>query len=240
MNWKQITIKFHKWLALIIGIQVFLWILGGLVMSWIPIQEVRGEHNVRHQEAPALDPDAAYLSPSSILAKHDEGEVLTLTMRPFLDTIVYESRDDDDAYRLFDAYTGASLSPVSENQAVEVARRDFAVDASISSTVLLEERTNEYRGPLPVWQITFADEEETHLFVSPSRGRIVARRNATWRLFDFFWMLHIMDYDEREDFNHPLLILSSIAALIVAISGIVLIFYRFRRRDFKWILPKRK
>ena len=36
--------KLHRWFAVIVGIQVLLWILGGVVMSIIPIEQVRGQH----------------------------------------------------------------------------------------------------------------------------------------------------------------------------------------------------
>jgi hypothetical protein len=36
-------------------------------------------------------------------------------------------------------------------------------------------------------------------------------------------MLHIMDYRERTDFNHPLLVWASALALLVALSGLNLI-----------------
>ena len=79
----------------------------------------------------------------------------------------------------------------------------------------------------------FDDERDTRLFVSPHTGRLVARRNDVWRLYDFFWMLHIMDYRERTDFNHPLLITASVIALIVSMSGFLLLFYRVRRADLR-------
>ena len=47
------TIRVHKWLALIVGIQIILWVTGGVVMSVIPIETVRGEHNI----AEVIHPD---------------------------------------------------------------------------------------------------------------------------------------------------------------------------------------
>jgi hypothetical protein len=35
-------------------------------------------------------------------------------------------------------------------------------------------------------------------------------------------MLHIMDFDTRDDFSHPLLQLAAAAGLIIALSGVVL------------------
>ncbi len=100
---------------------------------------------------------------------------------------------------------------------------------------MLEQGNSEYRGPLPVWRVVMGDDEDTRIYVSPLTGDVIARRNATWRLYDFFWMLHIMDYENRTDFNNPLVIFASILALVATISGIWLIFYRFARRDFRWL-----
>ena len=44
------------------------------------------------------------------------------------------------------------------------------------------------------------------------------------------WMLHIMDYDERQDAHHPLLIGAQITGLTFALTGAWLLFYSFRRR----------
>ena len=48
----------HKWITLIIGIQVVLWIAGGVVMSWFDIDKVRGAHNVREREPVLLASDS--------------------------------------------------------------------------------------------------------------------------------------------------------------------------------------
>ncbi|MFT6661534.1 MAG: exosortase/archaeosortase [Maricaulis maris] len=58
---------------------------------------------------------------------------------------------------------------------------------------------------------------------------VTARRNDTWRVFDFFWMLHIMDYEERENFNNPLLITASVFALVTVLAGLLLLVLRLQR-----------
>jgi hypothetical protein len=60
------------------------------------------------------------------------------------------------------------------------------------------------------------------LYVSAERGRVEARRNRTWRWFDWLWMLHIMDYDARSDFNHLLLQAASVLGLVTVASGFAL------------------
>ena len=64
-----------------------------------------------------------------------------------------------------------------------------------------------------------------------SAGELLARRTDRWRIFDFLWMLHIMDFDTRDDFNHPLLQLAAVLGLIIALSGVV--FWAMTTRLFR-------
>jgi len=41
------------------------------------------------------------------------------------------------------------------------------------------------------------------------------------------WMLHIMDYENRQDAHNPLLITAQISGLLFAISGLWLLIYSF-------------
>ena len=51
---------------------------------------------------------------------------------------------------------------------------------------------------------------------------VVAARTTRWRVFDFLWMLHIMDFQSRDDFNHPLLQIAAFLGLVVALGGVAL------------------
>ena len=76
--------------------------------------------------------------------------------------------------------------------------------------------------PLPLWQVRFEQPESLSLYLDPWTGEIVARRTDRWRVFDFLWMLHIMDFEARDDFNHPLLQVAAFLGLVVALGGVVL------------------
>ena len=81
---------------------------------------------------------------------------------------------------------------------------------------------SEIRGRrLPVWKVDFSEPESLSVYVDPHTGEIVARRTTRWRVFDFLWMLHIMDFDERDDFNTPLLQVAAVLGLLIALSGLV-------------------
>jgi uncharacterized iron-regulated membrane protein len=226
----------HRWLGLVIGVQLAAWCVGGLVFATHDIAWVRGEAGRARGEAPALDLARVRIAPAEAAARlAGAGAITQVVVRPFLGRPVYEISHGDDV-SLVDAETGALLSPVDRDTAIAIARADRAGSPEIREAVLLErDPPSEYReGALPAWRVVIDDGEDTHVYVAARTGRITARRNDAWRRFDFFWMLHTMDYRGRDDFNHPLLIVAAAAAVVALGSGYWLWgirLYRRRRRQ---------
>ena len=46
MSLLRIATWLHKWIGLIVGVQVLFWVAGGVVMTVLPIEKVRGEHHL--------------------------------------------------------------------------------------------------------------------------------------------------------------------------------------------------
>ena len=221
----------HKWLGLVIGIQVVLWVAGGFVMSYFPIEQVRGEHNIAEVSPIAFGADYP-LAPVSFVLEQVSEPVLEVKLKSLVTLPVYEVTYESGEIDLFHALEAKQLTPLPAETAVVIAEADFAGAAALGAAQWLTEHNLEYRAELPVWRIDMNDAEGTHLYVSPQTGQVVARRNDVWRLYDFFWMLHIMDYENRTNFNNPLVIWASVFALIFSITGIIMLFFRFKKKDF--------
>ncbi len=221
----------HKWIGIIVGIQIVLWVVGGLVMSVFPIELVRGETASAPPDTTPIAAADLNVSLPEVLAVTGPAESLRTTR--VAGRLYLEVARAGQPPVLVDAADGRVLDGIPSEMAREIAAADFTGAGKVRSVTLQEARSTEYRGALPVWRVEFDDARDTRLFVSPHTGRLVARRNDVWRLYDFFWMLHIMDYKERTDFNHPLLITASVIALIVSVSGFLLLFYRVRRADLR-------
>lgn len=223
------TIRIHKWLALVVGIQIIFWVSGGVVMSIIPIETVRGEHNIADtipaelatENLIAVGDAVEAASPASGLA---EARLQYWHGRPVWNVIAR-----NEASQLVDAVTGEVLTPISRERAIELALADYAGEPEVAAVEYFEEPTWEYRRAGPAWRISFADGEGTRVYVSPESGLVTAHRNNAWRLYDFFWMLHIMDYQERENFNNPLVITAALFALVTAFAGLILLVLRMQR-----------
>ena len=87
---------------------------------------------------------------------------------------------------------------------------------------LVTEESTEYRAALPAWRVDFDDGGERALYVAQDSGVVTARRSKLWRVYDFLWSLHIMDFRNHEDFNTPLLIGATALALVMIVTGIIL------------------
>lgn len=213
--------KFHKWLGLVIGIQVLFWAAGGFVMTFFDIEEVRGEHTMAQPAAYTLNGDISITATQALQQIDFEPE--SMTLKGFLGNPVWVAQSEG-KQAIVDATTGQKLSPLDESMARQVALADFSGEGELASIQLLSEELGEVRGKdLPIWQAQFNDSDNTRVYISPQSGDVVARRNDTWRVFDFFWMLHIMDYKNRTDFNHPLVVFAAFLALFMTLSGLYLV-----------------
>ena len=219
--------RIHYWAGLILALQIVLWMASGVVMSWFQLSLVRGEHALAPPPPSAL-PSLEAAAPA-LAAAQNMGPIISAEIRSWLDRTVIEVTRPEGARALYDLQTAQPLSPLSRENAERVANADFTGPEPIEQLALMDTPPHEYRGSRPVWRADFADGLHTRLYISPETGEVVARRNWVWRFYDFFWMLHIMDYQERENFNNPLIKGAALAGLVFTLSGVALLFFRWRR-----------
>lgn len=222
----------HQGIGLLIGIQVVLWITGGFVMSVLPLEKVRGEDYAAEPEPAPIPREFEFVAPDVVARTHGIDDYDEVRLSPWIHGFVYRVKHPG-GWLLADAVTGRRLSPIGDDAARDVAEADYTGPGSVCDVRMVDEESIEIRGmALPVWRVDFDDSRSTTLYVSPDQGRILARRNDMWRVFDVFWMLHIMDYSGRDDFNHPLLIAASVFAWALAVTGIWLVVL--------WLMRKRR
>jgi uncharacterized iron-regulated membrane protein len=238
MRWRKNWYTAHRWIGLVVGVQLLAWSVGGLVFSLLDIEAVRGHRERVEESPPPLDTSRVSLSPDEAFAAARAGGISTddvsaLRIRPRFGRVVYELLDAKGAcIGAVDAESGGAIPTITAKQAEQAALRDFEPEAAVVSVTLLEgDAPSEYRGgPMPVYRVDLDHPGEPHLYVSPVTGDVLKRRNKLWRWFDFFWMLHIMDYKNRESINHWLLTGASVLAVLTSASGLGLWWWRLPRR----------
>jgi len=214
--------KIHKWLALLMAIQILFWFASGLFFAVFPIERVRSEHAIAqpHPAPVALDAAAVGLQRLAVagVAAGEKVELRSLLGRPVALISPREGRP-----RLYDLTNGRRLSPIPMSFAARIAEADHDGDVRASRVARIGANDTEYRGALPAWRVDFEDGAGRSLYVAADSGQVIARRSTLWRVYDFLWGLHIMDWRAHEDFNNPLLIAATILGLVIIVTGIILL-----------------
>ncbi len=227
---RRLARRLHKWLAIVVGAQLVLWAVSGVYMVSVDLDIIHGDMLVR-EVYPVLDEALDdVLPPAEVLA--DQGRVTGFELVSRLGRPVYLVTGTGGARRALDARTGALLPDLDAQAAAQAAQSHYRGESTVSAAVLLTRNPPSEIGTLalPVWQVNFDDVWGSSFYIDPVSGAFLKRRHTLWRVFDFLWMLHIMDYEARTDINNPLLRLFASLALLLGLSGCWLLYYRFLRR----------
>ena len=215
--------KYHKWLMLFFGGQFLIWAITGFYMVIIDIHYIHGDSLV-HNHQNKIDPNAISISVARL---HQEyGELSDLSMGVIIDKSVYRFSSDGKSF-IVDASNGDVLSPISEPLARAIAEHEYTGSGTIDSIELLTTQAPyEFSSRrLPAWRVNFDDFGQPAIYVSMNTGQIVTKRHQWWRLFDWMFRFHLMDYQDSES-NNSLLFWFTLSGLLAAISGALLTYYR--------------
>jgi hypothetical protein len=227
--------RYHRWLMVFVGLQFLIWSLSGLYMVLVDIHSIHGE-DILSTKKPTFT--ALQTNSSNQAIGYDINELLTeypeatnVTLGWLGDQAVY--RFQLNGPKLVDANTGKTIEKISESLAAHIALSSLAEVKEIADIALITENPPSEIGsrPLPLWRVEFVGVNSPTLYISNTTGRVVTVRQNTWRAFDLFWRLHIMDYYDGEDINNLLLNIFTISGLLAALSGLVLLAFRLFKND---------
>lgn len=232
MNLFNSFTRLHKWLALLVGIQLVLWIVSGIVFSFINHENVNGRFIYQKHQTNHILQSEDFVSLVGNYPLATEISQISLLERAVFKLVI------DKKILLLDAHTRKAITP-SEELIKQIATKHYQGGGTIQNINLLTEVSDENRGfSLPSWQVIFDDEFESHIYFSAESGEYQGIRTSSWRTFDFFMMLHFMDYGQRGDFNHALIIVAAVILLFFSMSGMMLIYSSFSSKDFIGIINR--
>lgn len=242
--------KAHRYLGVILGVQFMLWTIGGLYFSWSNMDEIHGDF--QRKEVPLLSSDIALVSPSVVLdaikRAHRIDSIVSIQLIEILGKPFYQVRcisalkpgtghnQNGAMNHLADATNGNLRGPLTKEEAIQVASAHFNGTPKVKAVERLTQTSghHEYReNPLPAYAITFEHPTNTTVYVASELGTVEKFRNEKWRIFDFLWMLHTMDYQGRDNLGNFLLKAFSIFGLVTVMSGFTL-FFVSRKKKRVW------
>lgn len=224
----------HRRLAWLVGIQLLLWSISGAYMVWLELDYIRGAShtNAKGQQQLLLEQAPEKIASSAqVLAQYTDITALTLRRLP-TEQWVYQV-DRLNTTLLLDAF---SLEPLVLQPAdIAALANDYrtsesGIDEAPAVRLLTEQLPHEVSfAELPLWQVTYADLLNTTLYIDAASGALISTRHDFWRLFDFMWMLHIMDYDERADISTWWAQVFMLLSLVFILTGVSLLLLQLRR-----------
>lgn len=214
--------RIHKWAGLVLSLQILFWFGSGFFMTLFPIDQVRGRHLVEPQVFSLLD---SGIVPIEIAMTAYDGmltgaRLVNIAGRPAHILL------GDKGPQMLDARSGAPWDGLASTDVKNVALSAYQGEGKLASMMKLDVAPNDYAGALPIWQVKFDDKAKTRLYIDPDTAEIRSVRTRLWRVFDLAWKFHIMDVTGEDNFNSWWLRLASGAALLFALSGVGLLWFR--------------
>lgn len=231
--------KSHRWLGVLLGVQFLVWTISGLYFSWTNLNEIHGDF--QHKQPPHLAGHFTLVSPAEAFQKSGlkpdslhSIQLISILGKPFYNLQFFVGKEAKKI--LADATTGSVRPALSKEDAVQMAAESFHGEPTLKAVeyITTTHGHHEYRGkPLPAWAITFNHPSNTTVYVSAEGGKVESFRNNKWRVFDFLWMGHTMDYKGRDNINNWLLRLFSAFGLVTILSGFALFWVSSRKSKSK-------
>ncbi len=222
----------HKWVALLVGLQIVFWVVGGLVMVALPIETVRGENRVAYPVAAPLDPSKV-LTMQQAIAKAGLTDVVEATLQSSPRGPLWLLRSNGPE-AVIDARTGGYLQEIAGVDARRYAAAAYAGPGKPTAVQYFDTPPNRSGATEATWRVTFDDPERTAIYISSTDGRVLSRRSNLWSAYDLAWKLHILNFKDGDNYNHPTLLAVTVLTVIVTFSGVVLLWIRIGRDLRAW------
>ena len=232
--WPRRLRTWHRRVAVVVGLQLLAWTVSGLMFTWDPIEQVRGETALVERRVPDMPEPARLVSLDAAWRAAGAPTSSSAALEWQRERWCWVLHADSRSPRLVDARSGERLAELTAAEARRMADARLAAPAAVGQIEHIAAAAGEYRGKtVPAWRVAYDDPEHTAVYVDAWTGEVTAVRTDTWRRFDWFWMLHIMDYDARTDFHHPLLTGAALLGVATSLSGLLLAAFVLRPRRLR-------
>lgn len=237
MNYK----KLHKWAAVLVGVQFLIWLGTGLYFNRMDHHKAAGHtyrarvhSDLQWQQLPLQEPAMVLQQNATAVAVN----LIDLAGKPYY--LLQHQRGlyahFANTYSLVDALSGEAVT-LDDAFARQMAAASYNGPGHIISAELLQPPIADLRKERnPVWQVNFADDINTSVYVDAGSGRIAGHSDDHKRLADFFLKLHFMDYANQGSFNNVFMMLFAFVALWLSGTGLVWTVALMRRGQYKLTL----
>lgn len=210
----------HRWLGLIVLLQVLIWLITGFYFSVVGNAAMAGNG----QRTAVMSPIAENLDPDSLRETLNHPDVQKINIEGvalrrvagFLHVVVKSPSQQ----LIFDGETG-KLWQTTVATARRIAEQSYTGEAPIAAV-------REKQG---AFQVDFADQQNTTVVIDKQSGLVLKHVTSTSAVADWMFRLHFMDYSGGKDFNNLLIRAVGLITLWFALAGLILLGRNLIRGD---------
>jgi hypothetical protein len=227
----------HKWLSLVVAIQLLIWIGSGLFFNLMDSDKTSGNENRRKISSHLVIDHQKLISPQFEQLKKEAQSIklITLLEQPYYllnhHQALYRHLPND--YLLIHAYLGEVViidTLMAEAMALTTYKGGNVVASVKKISPPIDDLPKEQND---TWQVNIDDQLNTTIYLDAGSGQIISHVNDNKRFADFFFMLHFMDYGSLGGFNNGPIIFFSMLMLLLSLSGFIWVIDLARKEGYK-------
>jgi ferredoxin len=238
--------KIHKWVALIVFVQLLIWLVSGFLLGKVDHSKAAGRNTISQASNKNVAFTEQLIDIQDILkdyplAKHIEllslSDMPVYRVRIAAGTHSYQRSN----YALLDASKGTLINFLQpetgsgyHNIIYDIAQGSYKKPLNTPVLKLLMPPIEDLpRERNPVWQIDTQDSDNTHIYVRANTAQLIAHVNDETRWRDLLLMLHFMDYLQEGSFNNIFIKILGFFTFILSATGLWWIYSLARENQIK-------
>ena len=241
----KLNTAIHKWLSLVVGLQLLIWLGTGLYFNLMDHSKASGNELRVHSHHEGNVTDFSFIPIKNIASEApQEVKLIWVLHQPYYHFVFdkgqhsYQKRHS----MLFDAVTGKPFI-LSEEQVLTLAKNSYLGEEKLTTPVLSQPPFSDHVSQQnPMWQVVVEDENNTTIYLDSVTGQVLRHANDDFRLKALMMKLHFMDYGNSGGFNHWLIIAFAFATLFLSVTGVTWLIQQYRSGLLKlnWASKRKK
>lgn len=210
----------HRWLALLAGLQLTIWLVTGLLFNLIDDTWLDSNHY--HQKASQTQSPKQHLSTTdsinTLLNRLSAHTIKQIKLTTLLDKPMFAVNTTQGSLYFW----ADNLAPVelTSDDIRNIAQSSYSGQGNLGEAKPATHLTR-FGHAKQIYQFDTNDELATQIFVDGDSGTVLGHLNQRSAIRDLLFMLHFMDYnpDNGLEFNHFITQLFALLSLFLGITG---------------------
>lgn len=211
----------HRYLGLIIFLQVIVWSFSGFFMYYLDfsdLYDIPPDKPVNLKNVSLEIKDIKQI----LNEKFPNENISTISLKSIANKPYYDIKTNKKEFLI--SQNREIIEKISEDIIKKISSEKYTGKANILKIELLNESKGNYFSSKSIYKVSYEDEQRSEMYINPVNGQVLAKRKALWGFYNTMWEYHLMKYSANSALNKNLLLISAIISLFVSVTGFIKFF----------------